>query len=698
SPMTPRQTLTLARRRLLVTLALVALAAPSLRAADPPPPDKAVAVRAAKPIVMDGLLDDPIWKDAPPQGGFYLFGGNGQRVSDTTFRLACDDAWLYIGVECLNKDLRALQPRVSGHDKQACLDDSVEVFLDPGTEGGTYFHYMLSYAGARDERRISGPKRELEWDMPWRAATATRENGWTAEIAIPLCAIAAYEQLSAVTINLARNKRVPVIDSQNVVIEEKAELSSWAPVSSTFHEPKRFLPIAGLPAPLKPRAPLLARISKAQVQPYYVKAGQSFYDLDLEITGFTDQSGALQITVLDQPLSGQPREITQKVKVADKEKTRLRVTVPVAALCARSASVTLKDPARNEVYETAKVEDMSPLNTMSAYLDRNYYTSETEAVVVCRAGLPPEALKGLSLEARASGKALATLGAVSRQSRLAIPLAGLPLGVTPVEIVLLGQDKAPLFTAPIKLTKRAPKPGLEWKIDQERLVVLNNGKPFVPFGMVMSGVKADNEAAFDKLAAHNLNTFVVWARATPEDMALFNKNAASRGLYVVTSPGECGAPIQWEALSRYSGPLLERIKNFAGDGSNLSRLRGIITLPISVAERNAIYAECYRKNLPRFLQAVNNVKSAQNLAAYFILDEPMPQRLLDECAIGQDFYARIHAADGYHPVMVNYSSYIPDGDQYTDWCDILATDPYWIPPAAEGTRTTPNHVSKITWM
>jgi hypothetical protein len=76
----------------------------------------------------------------------------------------------------------------------------------------------------------------------------------------------------------------------------------------------------------------------------------------------------------------------------------------------------------------------------------------------------------------------------------------------------------------------------------------------------------------------------------------------------------------------------------------------------------------------------------------------MSAQQFNEYKFGQDYYARIHRADGYHPVMVNYSSYIPEGDEYVNWCDILATDPYWYPPAAADTRSTPNHVSKITWV
>jgi len=121
-------------------------------------------------------------------------------------------------------------------------------------------------------------------------------------------------------------------------------------------------------------------------------------------------------------------------------------------------------------------------------------------------------------------------------------------------------------------------------------------------------------------------------------------------------------------------------------------------LPIPISERNAIYGEYYDKNIDRCLRGVELVKGFENLVGYFILDEPMAATLFDQYKFGQDYYARIHRTDGYHPVTVNYSSHIPAGDQYVNWCDILMTDPYWSPPAADNTRSTPNHVSKICWL
>lgn len=673
--------------------AIVVLPAGILRAEAGQPEIQALPISGAPD--MNGRLDETFWQNAEAAGNFHLLQGDGKQLQDTTFRLAYDDAWLYIGVDCKNKDLRALQPRVKGRDKQAGNDESVEIFLDPGTDGGTYFHYMLNFGGARDDRRSAGANVDKQWDTPWQSAVSVREDGWSAEIAIPLCVLAAYGEMDGVRLNVARNKRIPVIDSQNVVLEDHLQFSSWAPVQTGFNETGQFGWIKGVPANLKPRVPLLAGLHSARVKPYRIENGQAFYEVEAEVRGFTPQSGEAVLTVQDRPARGSGREVVQQIALKGESTAVASIMVPVEGLGERRVSLKLGPAGRKEVFELLEIGDLSPLNAMSAFLDRNYYTTEGEAFVVCRILLPEEAREGAVLEVRKkAGGALAQSSVQKPEMRVPVPLAELPDGTNPLEVVLAGLDGKPLFTVPMDLVKRKPNPGLEWKINREQRILLNNGKPFFPFGVVGEG-RGDGEA-LEKIAAANLNTVIAWVPgSTPEQMAELAAAAARQGLFLVAHPDLCGTkPGEWEAHKRYSGPLLEKIKRYTLGGP----LRGIINVPITVAERDEIYGEYYNKNIGRYMQAVAAVKDQASLAAYFILDEPMQEQLLGEYKFGRDFYKRINEADGYHPVMVNYSSYIPEGDHYVDWCDILATDPYWVPPAAAGTRSTPNHVSKIAWL
>ena len=678
----------------IVWLGIAALASAAEEEAHP----VCAAVRAVSPPRIDGALDDALWDLAGGHRQFTIFRSQGERVDHTEFRIAYDDTWLYLGVDCRNPQQNALEAKIRGHDRGACNDDSFEIFIAPGTEGDTYFHYMLSFANARDEKRVSGSRRDVTWNVPWRAATQTREDGWSGEVALPMCVLFQPGDPPDLRINVARNRRVVTVDAQHVVVDQRTEPSIWSPVRRTFHEVGSFVPVEGI-TDLQVRVPLLARIASTRVLPYYAREDRTFFGVEFEVEGFTETGGDLQAVVIDRPATGESQEITVPVRVEGIGIRTLSVPVPAGTPCPRDVLVQLRDPVRREVIDEVPAEGLAVLETMSAILDRNYYTSEAEASAVCRIGMPSEAVEGLRVEVRnADGDVLAARDAISPRCSVPFPLAGFPLGVSTVTVALRAQedDRPDLAVVTLPLRKRAPKPGREWKVDQTRRLLLDNDKPFVPFGMVMSGVRPEDTTAFRELARNNFNTFVVWNPSSPEKLAAYHEEASRHGLYVLTSPDRCARNIEWNCHTRYSGELLERVKRATARPSFI-RLKGILSLPIPIPERNAIYGEFYDKNIDRCIEGVERTRDFENLIGYFIFDEPMSSKHFDQYKFGQDYYARIHRADGYHPVFVNYSSHIPEGDEYVNWCDVLMTDPYWTPPAAEGTRRTPNHVAKVCW-
>ena len=77
----------------------------------------------------------------------------------------------------------------------------------------------------------------------------------------------------------------------------------------------------------------------------------------------------------------------------------------------------------------------------SAYLSRNYYTSEQMATVLCQIGLSAEGLKGMTLRARTGdGQALASAGELTPDAALKIPLANLPVGEHGIALELRRAD------------------------------------------------------------------------------------------------------------------------------------------------------------------------------------------------------------------------------------------------------------------
>ena len=167
----------------------------------------AQAVSATQPPVLDGRLDDACWQDASPLGNFHVCTDTtGRRVNDTEFRLAYDDAWLYLGIKCRNPLQKlVMDPKTREHDGPVPGDESVEMFFLSDGEGKVYYHFMLSCFNIKAEQRgVNGVRERQGWNPPWRSAVVIDVEGWTAEVALPLYIFMEYGDLEHIRLNIAQ--------------------------------------------------------------------------------------------------------------------------------------------------------------------------------------------------------------------------------------------------------------------------------------------------------------------------------------------------------------------------------------------------------------------------------------------------------------------------------------------------------------
>ena len=128
----------------------------------------------------------------------------------------------------------------------------------------------------------------------------------------------------------------------------------------------------------------------------------------------------------------------------------------------------------------------------SLYLDRSYYTSELTATVVCRMDEPAAKPAGKQIVVKVDGYGRLAGNAECRDGvRITIPISELSVGQHAITVAVLDESEQPVVSRELSLVKRPPKPGCEWKIDQINMVVLRNGEPFFPHGILMSGSESD---------------------------------------------------------------------------------------------------------------------------------------------------------------------------------------------------------------
>jgi hypothetical protein len=147
------------------------------------------ASRAAGRIVLDGALDEEAWAEAQPATSFtQLDPFEGQTGSEETkVFILYDDEALYVGA--VLSDRSPVSTRLGRRDGWMMDTDWLTISLDSYNDHRTGFKFEVNPSGVRgDEALSAGEDRhgDSSWDPVWETATQVTDEGWTAELRIPL--------------------------------------------------------------------------------------------------------------------------------------------------------------------------------------------------------------------------------------------------------------------------------------------------------------------------------------------------------------------------------------------------------------------------------------------------------------------------------------------------------------------------------
>ena len=191
------------------------------------------AVRTTAPPAVDGQLGDPAWNTAARVDRFVGF--QGQPVSQRTEAFVChDDAALYVAFRCFEAKMDRVVSAITARDGALWTEDCVEIFIDAPRDRQTYCQIEISPRGTVADKRCIWRDGKVTKDAQWtceglRVATSRRADQWCVEAAIPFSSLGAGINLrKAWGLNLTRSE------------QPHQELSSWASMSSTFHNPREF--------------------------------------------------------------------------------------------------------------------------------------------------------------------------------------------------------------------------------------------------------------------------------------------------------------------------------------------------------------------------------------------------------------------------------------------------------------------------
>lgn len=145
------------------------------------------ATRTTSPIVVDGVLDEPVWQSAE------LISSFKQRDPDqdapprqrTEARIAYDDEAIYVAAWLYDSTPDSIVARLGRRDG-GVRSDMFVAFLDPFHDKRTGYYFGVSAAGTLiDGTLFNDGWDDDSWDAVWQAQVKRDGKGWYAEMKIP---------------------------------------------------------------------------------------------------------------------------------------------------------------------------------------------------------------------------------------------------------------------------------------------------------------------------------------------------------------------------------------------------------------------------------------------------------------------------------------------------------------------------------
>lgn len=181
--------------------------------------------KVSEPIVLDGSLDENIWKSASVYAkDFQQYFPTDSIIAEdnTTIRMAFDDENLYVAIECYSRGSSYVIPTLK-RDYRAGGNDNITLLIDPFSDGANAFMFGTNPAGVQREGLISRGGTDIQgfttsWDNKWKCKTKIYDDKYVSEMAIPFS-----------TLRFNKNVKQWKFNSYRFDMQSN-ERSTWVPI------------------------------------------------------------------------------------------------------------------------------------------------------------------------------------------------------------------------------------------------------------------------------------------------------------------------------------------------------------------------------------------------------------------------------------------------------------------------------------
>ncbi|NNL80103.1 MAG: carbohydrate binding family 9 domain-containing protein [Flavobacteriaceae bacterium] len=145
------------------------------------------SISDSPPPTIDGNLNDTVWDIVEWTSDYVEFQpDNGTPPTEQTkMKIIYDSKNIYFAFKCYQADPSTIERRMGRRDDFP--GDWVEVNIDSYNDDRTAFSFTISASGVKSDEFVSNNGNfDSSWNPIWYTSTQIDDDGWTAEIRIPL--------------------------------------------------------------------------------------------------------------------------------------------------------------------------------------------------------------------------------------------------------------------------------------------------------------------------------------------------------------------------------------------------------------------------------------------------------------------------------------------------------------------------------
>ena len=149
-----------------------------------------IPLKTDTPPVIDGILDDEVWKAAPSETGFTTWYPDfGKKMDENTIVFfAYDEENLFFAFKCFDSEPDKIKYSVTRRDNTKS-DDWICINLDTFNDQQSLYAFYINPLGIQSDSRATPGNEDMSIDVVWFSKGQVNEDGYSVEVKIPFKSI-----------------------------------------------------------------------------------------------------------------------------------------------------------------------------------------------------------------------------------------------------------------------------------------------------------------------------------------------------------------------------------------------------------------------------------------------------------------------------------------------------------------------------